>query len=781
MLVNLCGPPGAPIFLVGEAPGEEEDRIGLPFQGRAGTVLNILLAQAGIARNTCLIKNVAKLRPQANKISHFFFDSQCTNPKPELVEWIEELRQEIVSNKPNVVVAMGATALWALTGEKKISKFRGYVMESTLVPGQKVFATYHPQAVGYDWKLAFYVIMDFVKAKYHSGFPQLPVSKTHPKEAMIEEFITYLEWLVASPEIEKVAFDLETTSPGCHPSVIGFAHSKSEGVSFRLLMNGYPTIPEREELLLWQAVARVLAQKKCIIQSALFDASVMLQHLHIYVRKLVMDTLIGAHVCWPECPRDLGFLASICLDTAPWKHTSKEDQVIYNCLDAINDVGIEEFLWKEIARQGVEKTFNFEMSEIEPAIYMQLRGLKINEEERVRLLEKANTDVADTGAALKLLTGRDINFNAPKQIQQLLYIDLGFPVQYHRRKSVEEERKISVDAKALKMLSIKFPKDPVFNLVLAHKRAIKLRSFFKIKLSPEGRVHSSFNVTGSSEKAEGKDEGEGQKSFSRWSSSKSIILPYGNGNLYNIPPQARKMYVADKGKVLVQADYVQAEAVVVAYLINDTRLKRLFKDRFNAAPEDKEKYDVHRTTASMMFGVAEAEVTPELRKIGKTLRHACNYSAGPMVLATRLNCEMADAKKFLQSYHNMCPQLQLWYGRVQEELRKTRTLTNLLGRKHRFLGRFDDELFRSAYAYNPQSTVGDLLNASMVSAYRFYKMDIWLTLYDAIYIQCSPTETAEAKETLRSVMLRPLTYNYETFTIDVDFKVGENWGEMTTL
>lgn len=774
MLVNLCGPPNAKMFLVGEAPGEKEEETGLPFQGNAGKTLNILLAQAGISRNSCLIKNVAKQRPPGNKISYFFFDSLCTKPKPELEVWIEELRQEIIDNKPNVVVAMGATALWALTGEKKISKFRGYAIDSILVPEQKVFATYHPQAVGYDWKLAFYVVLDLVKAKYHSGFPQIPVETASPKEGNLAEFLTYLDWITNST-VEEVSFDLETVNPGCHPSILGFAHNKSEGMSFRLLSNGYPTIPEREEILLWRAVATLLSKKKCIAQNAAFDVSVMLRQLGIHTKSLGMDTLIGAHVCWPECPRDLGFLASICLDTPPWKHLSKEDPVRYNCLDAINTAGISEFLRKEITRQGVQDTFAFEMSEVEPAIYMQLRGIKIDEAKRIELLEKTEARVKDTSDALKLLTGREINFNSTKQLQQLLYIDLGFPVQYKRRKSAEDERKISVDAKALKVLAIKFPKDPVFKLVIDHKKAIKLRSFLKISASPEGRVHSSYNITGSAE-----DE-EGQKSFSRWSSSKSIILPFGNGNLYNIPPGARAMYIADKGKVLVQADYVQAEAVVVAYLIGDTRLKRIFSDRFKAPSEEKEKYDVHRLTASMMFGIPEDQITKEMRRVGKTIRHACNYSGGPMMLAAQLNCEAAEAKRLIQLYHNMCPQLQLWYTRIQEELRRSRTLVNLLGRKHRFLSRFGDELFRSAYAYIPQSTVGDLLNNSMVEAYHKYQMDLWLTLYDAIYIQCSPNEITAAKETLRSIMIKPLVHNYETFFIDADFKVGENWGEMVSF
>ena len=115
MFVRTVGPKNAKIMLVGEAPGEQGD----------GKTLDILLSQAGISRMECLVANVARERPPANKISHYFEDSKCTIPKPKLKEWLALLKAEIIENKPNVIIALGNTALWALTGEKKISEFRG--------------------------------------------------------------------------------------------------------------------------------------------------------------------------------------------------------------------------------------------------------------------------------------------------------------------------------------------------------------------------------------------------------------------------------------------------------------------------------------------------------------------------------------------------------------------------------------------------------------------------------------------------------------------------------
>ena len=174
MKVLTEGPPDAKIMIVGEAPGKEEDESGKPFQGYAGQTLNNLLGQAGIARYQCLVTNVARERPPANKISFYFEDKKCTVPKPKLIGWIGELKAEIELYKPNIIIALGATALWALTGEKKISDFRGYILPCTLVPGRKVLATYHPQAVNYEWKLYFQTVLDLRKALRHSESPEIP-------------------------------------------------------------------------------------------------------------------------------------------------------------------------------------------------------------------------------------------------------------------------------------------------------------------------------------------------------------------------------------------------------------------------------------------------------------------------------------------------------------------------------------------------------------------------------------------------------------------------------
>lgn len=786
MYISTEGPPDAKIMLVGEAPGSEEDACGRPFVGYSGRTLNTMLSQAGIARHQCLVTNVARERPPANKIHYFFEDKKCTLPKPKLRTWINTLAQEIELYKPNIIVALGATALWALTGEKKISDNRGYILPCTLVPGRKVLPTYHPQAINYEWKLYFPTVLDLRKAYRHSEFSEIPESKqVIIPNAPFEQFVGYMRMLIEHEEFEKLSVDIETDPrhPGSHITELGLSHSANFGISILPVKNSCSALSEQEELLLWQTFADLVARKKIIMQNAAYDTGVLWHNQHILVENIWMDTLIAAHCCWPELPRDLGFLGSICLDTRPWKAAKGEQ---YNPLDAANTFGIAEVLDKELNTQKIRETFQFEMDLIPVALTMQLQGIEVDVSKQKELIDLWRTKATELKQQLHTMIGYEINFNSPKQVQELLYMKLGLPVQYKRRKSVDEARTPTIDANALRTLSRLVPDNPIFNLILDYKKAEVLVSrFLDIELSPRNTVHTSYNITGASSDDE-EDTKKTKRSFGRWSSSASIILPYGGGNLQNIPQEARQMYRAKPGWKIVQADYSQAEAVVVAHLIGDRKLVQTFKDSFGLSKTEKKRYDIHKLTYSAMTGVPVEQVTPEQRTVGKTLRHSTNYAAGPLVLANRLGIKLAEAKRLIELYHRANPLLRMWYETIQAELKRSRTLYNLFGRKHRFMDRWGDTLFRSAYSYIPQSTVGDLLNKALRQIYTnskdlSYEMIILLQLHDALYVMIEEQYVDETLSWLRERMLVPLTHNGEEFTIDVDFKVGDSWGEGTEL
>jgi DNA polymerase-1 len=420
------------------------------------------------------------------------------------------------------------------------------------------------------------------------------------------------------------------------------------------------------------------------------------------------------------------------------------------------------------------------MGLIPVALMMQLQGIEVNREKQAELVTSWTEEMNKMKVQLDEIIGREINFNSPKQMQELLYGDLNLPIQYKRRKSIKEKKTPTTDSAAIRKLS-RTVSNPIFNLILSYKKANTLLRFLDVKLSSENKVHTSYNVCGAASDDE-EDTKKQKRSFGRWSSSKSIILPYGSGNLQNIPPEARKMYLAKPGWKILEADYKQAEAEIVAHLTGNHKIQQMFKASFGLPKSECKPFDIHILKATELYGVSCDEVTKEQRNVGKCIRHARNYAAGPLVLANKLQISMTDAKKLIALDIKMDPSLDLWHMCIQEELKHTRVLTNLLGRKHRFLDRWGDTLFRSAYSFIPQSTVGDLLNVGLRKVYDTlpsvpFEVIILLQLHDAIYTMVENKNVPATIKLLRDNMLIPLNYNNQEFTIDVDFKLKTSWAE----
>jgi DNA polymerase-1 len=604
------------------------------------------------------------------------------------------------------------------------------------------------------------------------------------------DFMQYLEYIIYDHKAP-IALDIETTSDS-HIDIIGIADSPVHALSYNLFTgHKNPRLSSQEEAKFWYLISKALQRREVIMQNGMYDAAVLMHHNQIFASGFKYDTMIAAHACWPESKRSLAFLSSICLNVPKWKHESMSAPTMYNASDVCNTYGVWNVLEKEMDKLNVRHTFDFEMLQVWPAMMMQIQGLEVNKDKQEELLKSINQRLVELEVEIKNdLGGKEVNFNSPKQLQTLLYIDMKLPIQYKRRKSRYDDRKMTADAEALKKLS-RISKNPIFAKIMEWKKLDKLTKFIDIDVSPQGRIHTSYNVTGATMVRKKKglviDDEDSYKSFGRWSSSKSIILPYGSGNLQNIPKVARQIYKAPPGYVFLQADYIQAEAVVVAYVIRDEVLIQMFKQSFGMSREERKAnhFDVHLMTAGQMFRLEYDDITPEVRRIGKVIRHASNYSAGPGVVMNQLDCAMKEAKDAIQQFHNACPQLRLWHKDIQKELNRTRTLVNLLGRKHKFTDRWGDSLFRSAYSYIPQSTVGDLLNTGLVRLYNRYgsEMHIVLQLHDAIYclVKATDSEVARSMERMKECMLMPLRAEGEEFIIDVDFAVGPSWGEMEEI
>jgi len=134
------GRPDADIMIVGEAWGETEEKSGIPFSGASGQELNRMLQEAGILRNECYCTNVVNARPPRNDITAWIPEDKKSITgrmvklrdkfvDPIVKEGFGMLIKEIELVKPKVIVALGGTAMWALTGNSSIVKWRGSLLE----------------------------------------------------------------------------------------------------------------------------------------------------------------------------------------------------------------------------------------------------------------------------------------------------------------------------------------------------------------------------------------------------------------------------------------------------------------------------------------------------------------------------------------------------------------------------------------------------------------------------------------------------------------------------
>jgi DNA polymerase-1 len=799
MYGKAVGPADAKIMLVGEAYGEMEEATGKPFhpEAPAGRTLDKLLYNANLRRQQCLITNVVNERPPANNMQIFYKDKKQTIYDEKIKPHLELLKQDIIRFKPNIVIALGVHALYALAGTKNMKQFHGYVMESTLVRGQKMLATWHPQAVNFDWPIHFQVIMDLRKAVKNSTSRAMPVEsrRLHASTSYLE-FMQYLDYLLLDHE-GPIAVDIETSDES-FIDIIGIAESPLSAYSLQISNGLNPRFPAEQEISLWMKLAHVMAEKETVMQNAPFDMGVLWYKYRVLTKKLVADTLIAAHVLWPELPRSLAFLGGLCLNVPPWKHLASTAPTLYNCMDAANTYGIHNFQQAEIDRLHQRHTFEMEMRQVPVATMMQLQGIPIDKDRQKQMTLEIQHALMLLQKNIRQQIGQDINLASPKQLANLLYIDMKLPTQYQRRKSVEEEKKITVDIEALLKL-FRLSGNTILEQIITYKKLLKLlgsidvsaeeRAAGKSYTSEFGSVHTCYNITGATTLSKKKgltvDDEDTYRGFGRWSSSESIILPFGPGNLQNLTTQARKIFWGGKDMMILSADYVQAEAVIVAYLMGDNKLIKLFEDGFGKSKSYRKEnmLDVHIYTGAMMYRVPVDEVTKEMRVRGKTIRHAKNYSAGPGVIASRLETTLAEAKKLSKMFDASCPQLGLWHNRIQKELRSTGSLTNLLGRQHKFLDRWGDSLFRSAYSYKPQSTVGDLLNLSLTEIYENAGewIHLGIQLHDALYVFVEKENLDKVIPTIRQYMLRPLKVDGREFVVDVDFSIGKYWGEMEEL
>jgi len=771
-LVPGQGPLDAQICFVGEAPGHKEAAVGIPFIGPAGSLLFDQLARAaGIVRNQCYITNVVKTLPHKSISSFVDLSKKQAVESDAFVEFKSILKEELEQIRPNVVVAVGNVPLWALTGLKGITKWRGSILESTLVPGLKVIPIIHPASVlrgMYKWR--HYIQRDLARVLSESVSPDI----ISPKHDLIlaPDFTTSMEFLEDCKKAKEVGFDIEVMHD--HISCFSFSIDERTAISIPIQCKaGHYFDPDQETAII-TTMGDVLENPDIekVIQNAIFDSGFVYNDYGIVTNNMFC-TMVAHKMLYPEFEAGLDFMTSVLTEVPYYKDEGKiwgklvweeRDFWRYSALDSVVLLPIKHKLEAQLDRVGIRDSFDIRMAQLHPLHAMTFYGVRTDHNGLQNERDKLEGQIARNQQTLDDLVGRPLNPNSTKQLQDYFYNELNIKPYINRK-----TKRPTTDATALVRLSTTHGRKEASTILdIRHDRKL-LSTYYDAKLDDDGRTRGNYNPAGTRS--------------GRLSSSKTI---FGTGlNMQNIPPGMDRYLVADDGYVIISIDLSQAENRVVAYIAPEQKMQAAFE----------RGEDIHALTASAIFKIPPDQISDEpgsapfaggkysQRFWGKKGNHAINYHEGHVTFALQNEMPQKEAKLILDSILAMYPGLPNYWAWIERAIRSDRTLIDCFDKKRIFWGDpRDNDTMREAYSFIPQSTVRQI-------------MDRWGMLY--VYNEPELSEVIQIRDKHDSMDLlfplkhgwrwiaervflitrnleQPLFYRGAEWTIPADVSIGMN-------
>jgi len=781
MRVKGEGPIPSRIMLVGEAPGAEDERAGMPFLGSAGQELNRILGEAGILRSECYATNVCKVRPPNNQLHLWVAKTkkeitakhqlwQGRYVLPQIVEGYNELLVEIEMVQPNVIIAFGNLAMAALTGNWGIMKWRGSHLQMDRSPSTKVIPTIHPTLLFRQWDLRAVVLNDLRRAKkqlttreYQRPQWEFKVRPSFPDTCV---YIYRLLDALSGRKMEWdywIDFDIETASG--HIDCIGLSHSRTEGICIPFMARGsregYWNL-EQETQIIW-LLYQLLTHPKVKVrwQNGLYDAQYIHRHWH-FIPRGVQDTMISQHSLFAALPKGLAFLASMYADWyVYWKDEGKaasnapeEQRWRYNLQDCVYTREVGEVLTHSAQAMGLAEVDARQQELFYPVLHAMLRGVRVREEVKGRMALDVQEELSKREAFLYNVLGHTINERSSPQMQTLFYQDLQQAPILKRVKQPDGTIKMrpTCDDEALTALGRREPLlRPITNAIADIRTLGKFyNDFVMMPVDADGRMRCSFNIAGDA-------AGKSAPYSYRLSSSKNAFGS--GGNLQTIPsekskssgkaaargsmeftlPNIRSMYGPDPGYTFFDMDLDRADLQIVAWEADDPLLKAALKlgadvhllnvfgiDGQEPPPleelvETHPKYLEHRTSRK------------HKREFAKVFCHATDYLGKPRTVAAHTGRTVHEIEKAQKAYFGRYPGIQKWQLRVIEQVRKYRFVENKFGYRWYIFDRIEDSLMPEAVAWIPQSTVGCVINRIWCEFYKnIPELQVLLQVHDSL-------------------------------------------------
>lgn len=770
----------ARFVLVAARPGKHEVGLcscspdwhhrGIGLVGPSGSLLWNILARHGVSRGNCYVTNVRK----------DFSNEHSVPTDREIEEVIPSLRDELEQTSANIIVALGREALFALCGKQSIEQWRGSVIESTLLPGRKVIATWHPAAALRTPQWSYVIDADLRRAVAESAQPKITRrERRFIIDPPLDECVDRLRDLK-----QTVAVDVETF--GNDVSVIGLADKADEALVFPTVNSHLKTY---ELVVRAKEINKALQTKMLVGQNVMFDVD-MLESNHYEPGWIKFDTMLAHHLLWPELglarkdddgrekfsgSHDLAFLVSVYTDHPYYKHFADEWRStsppdwhkywVYNGLDVCLTYEIYEKLQAELEEfNQVDYYRKFVNALIRPVLRMQRLGLQVDNKRLVHVSNRISLEAKLLQTRLDLEVGFDCNVRSTTDLRYLLHDVLKLP-----KLKLTKKGDPSTDEDTLKQLAFNSPHADIFRLILdIRKRRTLTSSFLHLETNDNGRYTARYKIHGTDP---GRLSSVGPGRFSGRKGPQ----------LQNVPKQARQIFIAKKEHSIVVSDLRRAEAMFVAYDAGDEGLIELFNDPTR---------DLYKEEAASALSKKIEDITKVERDIFKQVTHATNYGMRERRLVSLLRLKGVyiedllvrgitgnekKAKYLIDSYLNRHPAIPTWQKETWAKAKRDRTLLDGLGRRRFFMGRKDDHMQRVVLSYRPQATIVGVTNRALILLDE-QGWFILLQVHDSLGIECKEDDVVSCVASLEDALRCPIEVGGRTLIIPTDTSYGNSWG-----
>lgn len=796
--VPPIGPKNAKLGAVGEQPGVMEIKWKprpTPFVGPAGQGQDQCMQAAEISRRETYLTNVIKDLDRPKQ--HYIDLRKGGNYTISEDGWtyINELGKELRAlPNLNAVIAYGNIALLALCNRVGITKWRGSVLESTLVPGLKVIPTFHP-ATFIPPKFNFLnkplITFDIRRAKYESEFKEIRretrAVKIRPSfnEACAILKHAYEQGLRGATidlDIEVINEELDCIAVSTNP------HNACS-IPFRYSKGDYFTIEQEYEIML--LIEAIMSSERISKRGAyfIFDCQFLFNKYGIIPRGNIHCTQIAQKIAFPDFAAGLDFVTTMHTDIPYYKQDGKkwikagtgtwEEWWNYNGMDAIGTAAAHPRQMEDLERQGNIETYDRQRKLIKPLLYMMERGIKVDVEGMLKEREEVGRLIDENKEKLNKQVGYEINANSTPQLGKYFYDELGH--KPYKKRNYKGQYVMTCNVDAMKRLARKGYDEA--RTVLDIRRGVKrLSTYLEIeKVDKDGRYRSSYNPVGAE--------------TGRLSSGETIFGT--GGNQQNWPHDLLRFFLFDEGYVGYSLDLSQIENRIVAYVGGITPMIEAFESG----------RDLHILTASMLLEKPYDSISREAnscelgdgrgseRDWGKKGNHAINYDYTYVGFAMKYETTETLAKLLIRRVHTAYPQIRANYHQlIQGMLKKDRTVVNLFGRKRLFMGPIVPNppqvplsacvaTYREGYAQLPQSTTADKINEHGVNYIHYNEEDFALVelltqIHDSIGFQIPLSlpwkQHADIILKIKKSLESPMYWRDTKIVVPADLSIGNN-------